>query len=229
MTDFLLWKAFWNLTVRGSPSGRSTRSIALGYTLVYGVLRLINFAHSEVFMIGTMGALSLPSGWASSSSARRRTRTRPASRARGLIAARACCSVGHGVRGRAAAVRLERHRLPARLRRARRTRPTSAVASISADRRVASPSLEFVRNWLRRNGRRPRDVADRAAILEKQDPLPLLRRRRPRRLRPRHRARHRDDDRLDHVREPHPHRPRHPCGRARCRDGSRSWASTSTR
>ena len=29
----------------------------MGYTLVYGVLRLINFAHSEVFMIGTMGAL----------------------------------------------------------------------------------------------------------------------------------------------------------------------------
>jgi branched-chain amino acid transport system permease protein len=27
--------------------------VALGYTLVYGVLRLINFAHSEVFMIGT--------------------------------------------------------------------------------------------------------------------------------------------------------------------------------
>ena len=26
--------------------------IALGYTLVYGVLRLINFAHSEIFMIG---------------------------------------------------------------------------------------------------------------------------------------------------------------------------------
>ncbi len=31
--------------------------MSLGYTLVYGVLRLINFAHSEVFMIGTFGAL----------------------------------------------------------------------------------------------------------------------------------------------------------------------------
>jgi branched-chain amino acid transport system permease protein len=29
----------------------------LGYTLVYGVLRLINFAHSEVFMIGIFGSL----------------------------------------------------------------------------------------------------------------------------------------------------------------------------
>jgi branched-chain amino acid transport system permease protein len=27
--------------------------IALGYTMVYGVLQLINFAHSEVFMVGT--------------------------------------------------------------------------------------------------------------------------------------------------------------------------------
>jgi branched-chain amino acid transport system permease protein len=31
--------------------------VALGYTLVYGVLKLINFAHSEIFMIGTFGAL----------------------------------------------------------------------------------------------------------------------------------------------------------------------------
>ncbi len=30
--------------------------IALGYTLVYGVLQLINFAHSEVFMFGTLGS-----------------------------------------------------------------------------------------------------------------------------------------------------------------------------
>jgi branched-chain amino acid transport system permease protein len=31
--------------------------IALGYTLVYGVLRLINFAHSEIFMIGVFAGL----------------------------------------------------------------------------------------------------------------------------------------------------------------------------
>jgi branched-chain amino acid transport system permease protein len=29
--------------------------VALGYTLVYGVLQLINFAHSEVFMLGSLG------------------------------------------------------------------------------------------------------------------------------------------------------------------------------
>ena len=31
--------------------------IALGYTMVYGVLRLINFAHGEVFMLGAYVAL----------------------------------------------------------------------------------------------------------------------------------------------------------------------------
>jgi branched-chain amino acid transport system permease protein len=31
--------------------------IAMGYTLVYGVLRLINFAHSEIFMIGIFASL----------------------------------------------------------------------------------------------------------------------------------------------------------------------------
>jgi branched-chain amino acid transport system permease protein len=31
--------------------------IAIGYTLVYGVLQLINFAHSEVFMMGGYGSL----------------------------------------------------------------------------------------------------------------------------------------------------------------------------
>lgn len=31
--------------------------IALGYTMVYGVLRLINFAHSEVFMMGAFAGL----------------------------------------------------------------------------------------------------------------------------------------------------------------------------
>ncbi|RYG40683.1 branched-chain amino acid ABC transporter permease, partial [bacterium] len=31
--------------------------VALGYTMVYGVLKLINFAHGEVFMIGAYAAL----------------------------------------------------------------------------------------------------------------------------------------------------------------------------
>ncbi|GAA2668130.1 MULTISPECIES: branched-chain amino acid ABC transporter permease [Actinoplanes] len=44
---------FVSLTVTGLTQGAIYALVALGYTLVYGVLRLINFAHSEVFMIGT--------------------------------------------------------------------------------------------------------------------------------------------------------------------------------
>lgn len=57
MTDWFIWKNFWDLTIQGLELGAIYALIALGYTLVYGVLRLINFAHSEVFMIGTFGAL----------------------------------------------------------------------------------------------------------------------------------------------------------------------------
>jgi len=45
------------LTVTGLTQGAIYALVALGYTLVYGVLRLINFAHSDVFMIGTFGAI----------------------------------------------------------------------------------------------------------------------------------------------------------------------------
>jgi branched-chain amino acid transport system permease protein len=53
----LLHDQFWGFTVGGLTSGSIYALVALGYTLVYGVLRLINFAHSEVFMLGTFGAL----------------------------------------------------------------------------------------------------------------------------------------------------------------------------
>ena len=43
---------FWSLLVSGLADGFLYALIALGYTLVYGVLQLINFAHSEVFMMG---------------------------------------------------------------------------------------------------------------------------------------------------------------------------------
>jgi len=45
--------ATWvDLIVAGLTRGSIYALIALGYTLVYGVLRMINFAHSEVFMSG---------------------------------------------------------------------------------------------------------------------------------------------------------------------------------
>ncbi|MCX4095055.1 branched-chain amino acid ABC transporter permease [Nocardia sp. alder85J] len=48
---------FWRLTVDGVAYGSIYALVAVGYTLVYGVLRLINFAHSEVFMLGMFGQL----------------------------------------------------------------------------------------------------------------------------------------------------------------------------
>ena len=46
--------------VGGLSTGGVYALIAIGYTLVYGVLQLINFAHSEVFMAGVLaGALVL--------------------------------------------------------------------------------------------------------------------------------------------------------------------------
>ena len=50
---------FWNLAISGLANGFVYAMIALGYTLVYGVLQLINFAHSEVFMAGGFGGLFL--------------------------------------------------------------------------------------------------------------------------------------------------------------------------
>ncbi len=51
-----LLHGFWQLTVDGLAWGAIYALVAVGYTLVFGVLRLINFAHSEIFMLGMFGA-----------------------------------------------------------------------------------------------------------------------------------------------------------------------------
>jgi ABC-type branched-subunit amino acid transport system substrate-binding protein/branched-subunit amino acid ABC-type transport system permease component len=43
--------------VTGLAQGAMIALVALGYTMVYGVLRLINFAHSEIFMMGAYAGL----------------------------------------------------------------------------------------------------------------------------------------------------------------------------
>ncbi|HEY0169123.1 MAG TPA: branched-chain amino acid ABC transporter permease [Jatrophihabitans sp.] len=53
MTDFM------NYLILGLTRGSMYALIALGYTLVYGVLQLINFAHSEVFMSGAFGSYAI--------------------------------------------------------------------------------------------------------------------------------------------------------------------------
>jgi branched-chain amino acid transport system permease protein len=52
-----LFSNFGELTTTGLTQGAIYALVALGYTLVYGVLRLINFAHSEVFIVGAFAAL----------------------------------------------------------------------------------------------------------------------------------------------------------------------------
>ena len=48
--------------------------IALGYTMVYGILRMINFAHGEIFMAGAFGGYFAAVGLADAGHPRRRAR-----------------------------------------------------------------------------------------------------------------------------------------------------------
>ena len=43
----------------GLVNGAIIAIIALGYTLVYGIIELINFAHGDLYMLGAFGALSV--------------------------------------------------------------------------------------------------------------------------------------------------------------------------
>src|SRR5687768_3693831 len=45
-------ETFLQQLINGISQGSAYALIALGYTMVYGVLRLINFAHSDVYMFG---------------------------------------------------------------------------------------------------------------------------------------------------------------------------------
>src|SRR5829696_3053359 len=59
------WDNFTQLTLNGLTAGSTYALIALGYTLVYGVLKLLNFAHGDVFMVGSFigfGVLQLLGG-----------------------------------------------------------------------------------------------------------------------------------------------------------------------
>jgi branched-chain amino acid transport system permease protein len=48
-----------NLLVLGLSNGAIWALIAIGYTLVYGIIELINFAHGDNFMLGTFVAFAL--------------------------------------------------------------------------------------------------------------------------------------------------------------------------
>jgi len=53
--------------INGLTTGSVYAVVALGYTMVYGVIQLINFAHGEVVMIGAMVAFSVITSLAGSS------------------------------------------------------------------------------------------------------------------------------------------------------------------
>jgi branched-chain amino acid transport system permease protein len=56
----VLWSKFWDLTVSGVTLGSVYALVALGYSMVYGILKLLNFAHGDVYMIGAfMGYFAL--------------------------------------------------------------------------------------------------------------------------------------------------------------------------
>ncbi|MBU0987769.1 MAG: branched-chain amino acid ABC transporter permease LivH [Proteobacteria bacterium] len=59
---------FFELFLGGLTRGSIYALIALGYTMVYGIIELINFAHGEIYMIGAFTALIVASvltlfGW----------------------------------------------------------------------------------------------------------------------------------------------------------------------
>ena len=59
------WPGFWALLRNGLVLGSLYALIALGYTMVYGILKLLNFAHGDVYMVGAFigyGVLSFFGG-----------------------------------------------------------------------------------------------------------------------------------------------------------------------
>jgi branched-chain amino acid transport system permease protein len=66
------WTLFTQYIILGITNGALIALIALGYTLVYGIVEIINFAHGEVFMMGAFISLTIVSalgvasgaGWA---------------------------------------------------------------------------------------------------------------------------------------------------------------------
>src|SRR5207245_6122181 len=66
------WEVLVQQTINGLTRGAVFALIALGYTMVYGIIELINFAHGDVFMLGLfvsltwftlLGATKTLTGW----------------------------------------------------------------------------------------------------------------------------------------------------------------------
>ena len=46
------WDKFVQITVNGLTLGSVYALVALGFSMVYGILKLLNFAHGDVYMVG---------------------------------------------------------------------------------------------------------------------------------------------------------------------------------
>src|SRR5688572_33123663 len=56
------FETFLQQLINGISQGAIYALIAVGYTMVYGVLRLINFAHGDVYMVGAMMGIYVAGG-----------------------------------------------------------------------------------------------------------------------------------------------------------------------
>jgi branched-chain amino acid transport system permease protein len=61
MPDFMV--GFLQYLIQGVSLGSIYALIALGYTMVYGILKLINFAHGDVYMVGSYTGLFVAAYW----------------------------------------------------------------------------------------------------------------------------------------------------------------------
>ncbi len=84
MTDF------FQHIVDGVSIGAIYALIALGYTMVYGILQLINFAHGDVFMLGAMIGYYASSEWTRETAAR----SWPGALGVTLVSILVCCTTG---------------------------------------------------------------------------------------------------------------------------------------
>lgn len=55
----MTWEQIVQTVLQGLTIGSVYALIALGYTLVYGIIELINFAHGDLFMLGTFASLTV--------------------------------------------------------------------------------------------------------------------------------------------------------------------------
>ena len=54
--------SFVNYLINGVSLGSVYAIIALGYTMVYGIAKMLNFAHGDVIMIGSLCGITVATG-----------------------------------------------------------------------------------------------------------------------------------------------------------------------